>query len=183
MGSSRMMTSGVVDDGLRDADALLIAFGQGADDLVARILQRAAALGPGQRGLQRVARHAAQFGGEPEVAVHRHLAVQRRRLRQKADARPRQHRLAHEVVAADLYLSAMRGECPGQHLQGGALACAVVPQQAQHLAASELQRYVVDDLALAVAADEVACGKGGLCCVGHACYSSLAGAGCDVGSI
>ena len=69
-------------------------------------------------------------------------------------------RMMQQTDAADVYFSAVGQQTAGQHLQRGGLARAVVSEQAQHLSALQLQRHVMNDLEIAEAARQVACGKG-----------------------
>ena len=150
----------LVDDRLRDADALLVAFGKRADNFTAVILQAAAALGFGQVVGKLRARHAMQLGGKKQIIVHAHFTVQRRDFRQKADVRLGLCGLAREVVAAYFNVPRLRQQRAGEHLQRGALARAVVTEQAEHFAVPEFQRHVTDDFALAGTAAQVACRQG-----------------------
>ena len=75
------------------------------------------------------------------------------------------HGLAQQADAADfdatfILFGVVRQQAAGQHLQRGGLARAVVSEQAQHLTALQLQRHVMNDLEIAEAARQVACGKG-----------------------
>ena len=156
-----------MDDRLCDADALLVALGQGADDFAPDLLQAAAMFDPIQRLCGLGDRHAVQARGEHKVIIDVHVAVQWRRFRQVADAGLGPVRFAREVEAADFNAAGMRQQHSGEHLQRGALACTVVAEQAEHFAAAQFQRDVVDDAALAEAANEIAGGQGNRCCDGH----------------
>ena len=72
----------------------------------------------------------------------------------------RQRGLTQQADAADFYFAAIRQQTAGQHLQRGGFSRAVVSEQAQHLTAPQFKRHVMDDLKIAEAARQVACGKG-----------------------
>src|SRR5262249_42196555 len=76
---------GVVDDGLREADALAVAFGELRDELAAHVAERAALDDFVYAVLDLALRNALQLAHEIEVLDHLHLGVNRRRLRQIAD--------------------------------------------------------------------------------------------------
>ncbi len=121
--------------GLRWKNVLLVAFGQCADDLLAGRFQSAALLDQGQRIGDLARLDAAQARGEGQVIIHAEFAIQRRGLRQIADVRLGQHGPAQQIDAADFNFAFVRQQAAGQHLQRGGFARAVVPEQAQHLAA------------------------------------------------
>ena len=130
---------GAVDDGLCDADALLIAFGQRADDFFSDSCQAAVLFGPAKR-ICYVGLHAAQAGGKDQVIIHVKFAVQGRSFRQIADMRLGLHRFVQQVNAADFDVASLcfgivRQQATRQHLQRGALAGPVVPEQAQNFTA------------------------------------------------
>ena len=81
--------------------------------------------------------------------------------------------LAQQADAADVDFAAVRLQTPGQHLQRGGLARAVVTQQAQHFSALHLQRHVVYDLEIAKTACQVACGKGYFGCNCRQCRKAV----------
>ena len=133
---------GFVDDRLRDADALLVALRQRADESVAHVDEAAAVAGPDDGGGDIRTRHAVQLRGDGQVFVDREVAVERRRLGQVTDAGLRGRRLFEEVDAADPDLARRRREVAGQHLHRRGLAGAVRAEKAQDFAAGEGQRHV-----------------------------------------
>ena len=117
-------------------------------------------------------RHAVQLGGKIKVTIHLHLTVQRRCFRQETNPGFGLRGLAGQVETAYFNLPRMRRQRAGEHLQRGALARTVVTEQAKHLTMPKFQRHPMDNLALAEAAVQVACGQGWRCCVGHALLCS-----------
>ena len=67
---------------------------------------------------------------------------------------------AADVYAGLVFLGIIRQQATRQHLQRGGLACTVVPEQAQHFAALQFQRHVINDREIAEAARQVACREG-----------------------
>ena len=154
---------GIVDDGLSDADALLVAFGQRADEFFAAILQTAALFGQCQCRGKFCGRYVVQACGEQQKVVDAHVAIQRRVFRQEPDAGFGLLRLIQHVETAHLNLSALRRQCASEHLQGSAFACAVVSQQSQHLAAPQFQRHIVHHQTIVAVAHQILCRKGDGC--------------------
>ena len=135
---------GTVHDRLRNADALLIALGQRADQFIRdigktaireRVVDRRAARGFG---------HAMQPRGEVDVLLYRQFAVQRWCFRQITDARFRGDRLVEQIDAANADRAQGRREIAGQHLHGGRFAGAVGAEKAEDLAAFQLEAHAVD---------------------------------------
>jgi hypothetical protein len=150
-----------VRDGLRDADALLIAPGQRADQPGADVGEPAALLGGGDRRCAPHARYAVELRRQHQVLVHREVAVERRHLGQVADAGFRRHRFGQQVHAADADRAARGREIARQHLHRGRFPGAVRPEEAEHLAALQFQREAVDGDMAAEAAGEPARGDRG----------------------
>ncbi len=92
---------GVVEDRLGDADAALVALGQGLD----RLLEHRTETGPldrqAHRPGDRIAPQAPQLGDEAEQALGRHLGVERRALGQIAEPLPGLLGLVLHVEAGD----------------------------------------------------------------------------------
>ncbi len=156
-----------MDDGLRNANALLVAFGKRADDFLATVLQAAALFGQGQCLGKFGGRNVVQACGKAQKSVDAHVAVERRVFRQEPDAGFGQSRLLQQVEVAYFDLSAIRRQRSGEHLQGSAFARAVVSQHAQYLATPQFQRYAIHDQTVVAAAYQIAGGKGegsGHCC-------------------
>ena len=107
--------------------------------------------------------YAMQLCGEYQEVIHAHLAVKRRRFGKVADARFGQIRLLQQVESADFNGSRVGRQDAREHLQCRTFARAIVPEQAQNLALFEFKRNVMDDIALPIAAAEVAGGQGDWC--------------------
>jgi hypothetical protein len=90
--------------------------------------------------------------GKAQVFGDVQFAVQRRGLRQVADARLGRHRLIEQIDAADADFAGARRQIAGQHLHGRGFAGAVRPEQAQHLAMPYLKVKPADCGMFAVAA-------------------------------
>ncbi len=89
-----------------------------------------------------------------EVLGRRHVVVEADRVGQIADPALDRERLAHRIVARDPHLAGgYLGEAE-HHQDGGGLAGAVRPQQAEGLALEDVEVEGVDDDALAVALGE-----------------------------
>ena len=143
---------GLVHNGLGDADTLLVALGQGADQFP-RYIGEAAALHGTRDGLFTArARHAVQSRGQPQIFSDVQFPVQRRCFREIADPCFGRDRLIHQVNAADADFTGAGGEVTGEHLHGGGFAGAVGPEQAQHLPVANFQVKPADCGVLAVEA-------------------------------
>ncbi len=88
-----------------------------------------------------------------DVVLDIEAAEDRRFLRQIADAEPGAliHRQVGDVVAVELDDAAVGLDQPGDHVERGGLAGAVRSEQADRLAAPDIEADVLDDLASAVA--------------------------------
>ena len=93
---------GVVDDGLGDADALAVAFGQLADQLVADVAEGAAVDDLVGAALDIGAGDAFELADEGEVLDDLHFGVERRRFGQVADALLDLLRVLQDVEAGDV---------------------------------------------------------------------------------
>jgi hypothetical protein len=146
----------VVQDGLRQADAPLVALAERLDALV----HHAAQVHGLRRGLDAPPRlravEAAHARHEGQEAVRRHVGIAGRALRQVADLALGLARPARDVVAADRDAARGRHEEARDHLHGRRLARAVGPEEAEHLAAAHREAHVVDGREGAEALGEVA---------------------------
>ncbi|MCZ7686445.1 MAG: hypothetical protein M5U28_49885 [Sandaracinaceae bacterium] len=112
----------LVDQRLREADALLVALGELADGLRDHVLE-ADLLDHRQRAaLRRLALEAPHRGDPLEVLEHEHLPVERRALRQVADRAAHPERVLPDVAAVDLRRPGARGDEAGQDAHRGRLA-------------------------------------------------------------
>ena len=100
----------------------------------------------------RTAREPAQARAEGEELLRGQLGMQRRRLRQVADAPARQLGLLVQVLAAEPDRAGARREHACHHAQGRGLAGAVDAKQAEHLAACDGEVEAVHDHATGEAA-------------------------------
>ena len=134
----------VAQQGLGDADALLISLGQRGDALVAhgrhaRLLQDLADLPP-----ELCAAQALGLAHELQVLHRVFVHVEGRLLRQVADPLLGLLGLLEDVESIDAH-AALRGrEAPGQDVHGGGLSGAVRPEEAVDLPASDAQAQVGD---------------------------------------
>src|SRR4051794_5312338 len=133
----------VVEDRLGEPDAALEALREGLDRPMQDLLELRAldGLADPPRPLEPV--QAAHGGDEAEEAVGRHVAVERRALRQVADLTLGLDRPLDDVVTHDRRGAAGRRDEAGQHPHRGRLPGPVRAQEAQHLAANEAEADVL----------------------------------------
>ena len=93
----------VADEGLRHADALLVALGEVLHQPAAHVGELQHLHGPVHRLRARGARDALDLGDEGEVFPHGHVGVERRQLGHVADAPLHLVRLLEDVVAVHLH--------------------------------------------------------------------------------
>src|SRR5215510_14545677 len=115
----------VVDDRLRDADALLEAFRQRADQTPAAIDETATRFDRLHGRFEISTVNPTQLAGKAQKFVDRELAVERRIFGQVADVPLRGDRLIDQVDAAYRDAAGARREIAGKHLHRRCLACAV----------------------------------------------------------
>ena len=145
----------VVDDGLREADALPVSFGQlGA--LTVRHVGDARALHHLLDASRPLAGgHAFDLGDEPEILEDAHVGVERRRLRQVAGAALGLDRLVEDVEPGDNGFAFGGRHVAGQDAHRRRLAGAVGSEEPENLAALDPEADVVDRGDAAVAFREV----------------------------
>jgi hypothetical protein len=132
-----------MDDRLGDADALLVALRQVADQAPADIGQATAALGGVACGAALESLDAVQRRAVIEVLVDRQVAIYRRLLRQVAERAFGRDRLGQQVMAGDADAAAGRRQVARQNLHGGGFAGPVRSQEPQDFAGadSETDRF------------------------------------------
>jgi hypothetical protein len=135
---------GAVHDGLGDADALLVAVGQGRDGLLPDLLQARDVDDLRQPLLEGRGVHVPELPGEAEEGLDGHLRVQRWGVRHVADELADLVGRALHVVPADRDPTGRREEQAAEHPQGGALARAVQAQEPDALPLADLEVQVPD---------------------------------------
>jgi len=135
---------GVMDDGLGEAGAVTVAFGEGVHTLVADGFEEAHfhdvvdGLGSG------VAPEAAQFGAEIEEAFDRHVGVSGGIFREVADEAFGGEGILGDVKPADGDLAGGGGDEAGNHPHGGGFAGAVGAEESEHFAPLHGEGNIVD---------------------------------------
>jgi len=129
----------IMNDRLRDADALLVALGERAQQARADLGQPAALFRRGEGGLQARSRNTVQTRRQAQEFVDRQFPVERRMLGQVSDVALGAHRIAHEVDPADRYAACVRCQVPREHLHRGGLARAVRTEQSQNFTTAQCQ--------------------------------------------
>ena len=139
----------LVDDGLGDSHALLVAPRKGADGVEGAVRQ----IGGGQHLAQRLAAfpNPAQASHVVQIVRHRHLRIHRAVLRQIAKALLHLLRRFRDFHPVHDGAPAARLQIAGEHLHDGRLASAVVPQQTNDLAPADREADRIDRQRLAVA--------------------------------
>ena len=146
---------GIIDDRLRKADTLAVAFGQVFDQTLAdtggggafqRMFNRPGIIFSGD---------AFQIGGKGQIFAHGHIGVHRGNLRQIADVLLCLLRLTRNIEIVDLYRSGCGGEVTRHDVHGRGFACAVGPEKAVDMAFFGGECEVVDSLAVSVALCEM----------------------------
>ena len=133
-----------MDDGLRQADALAVAFGQLADQLCRARRRRRSARPLRLTRLARLgARHALQFADKCQVFLHLHFRIHRRSLRQIADALLHFDRLLEHVEAGHGGAAFRRRKEAGQNAHGRGFPGAVRSEKADDLALLHFKRNVI----------------------------------------
>ena len=134
----------VVNEGLREPDSLPVAVREVAD-LFSQYLGQAADLDDALRALlEGVLVELSQVAREAEVLEHAHLEVERRALRQVAEALTDLQRLVEDVVAVDARRAPGRGDEAREDAHRGRLAGAVGAQEADDFATTNLEVDLVD---------------------------------------
>ena len=123
-----------VQDRLGDPQPLAKSLGEPSDGSVAGILQAATPLGflhrlPHPRGAD-----PAQARAVTEVLVHPQLRIERRSLREIAQATLGRHRVSDQVYPSDLDLAVARGQVAAEDAQAGRFARPVGAEQPKHFA-------------------------------------------------
>src|SRR5439155_26185512 len=135
---------GVVDHRVGQPDALAVAARQRADQAAPDLAEPAAVQAKVDAPGPVLAVDALELGPEIEVLVHAHLAVHRHALGQVADVLADLVGLRHHVVAGDLGDAAGGGQVAGEDAHGRGLAGAVGAEEADDLAAGDLEADTVD---------------------------------------
>jgi hypothetical protein len=141
---------GVVQHRLGEPDPLPVALGERAEDAAfpadeAHALHRL----PDGPGPPR-ARNLPNLGDKGEIIANRQLRVERRCLREVADATADLHGRVEDVEARDDGSPLGGGEKTGQDAHRRGLARAVGPDEAEQLATGDLEAHLVDRQAVPV---------------------------------
>ena len=110
---------------LGQSHSLLIAFGQMADQAVLHVLDAAFAHDALHLAAPVIFRHLFQLCSKAQIFQHSHIRIERRNLRQVADAFPGFHGLFSYVVAVDQDLALSRSQIAGHHVHSGGFSGAV----------------------------------------------------------
>ena len=135
---------GVAHQRLRHAHALLVALGEVADQAMAHIGDLDQVVKIIQMRFLALAAHFLDFADELQVFFYRHIHIQRRQLRQVADAAFGLARLLQDIHSVDQDLSLAGGNIAGNHVHRGALARTVAPQETQNFALVDRKGNIVD---------------------------------------
>ena len=123
---------------------MAIAFGKGLDALMEDGFQKAHLDHPLDRLLLRIAAQAANFRGEIQKPMNRHVRVGRRILRQVADQPLRLDWVLDDVKPAYRDRAFGGRNESGKHAHRGGLARSIGAQEPQHLALPDSERDAVD---------------------------------------
>ena len=145
---------GVVDDGLGQADALAIAFGELADELLADVAQGAAADDFAHFPGDIVGGDALELAGEAEVLVDLHFRINGRCFGQVADALLDLHGVLQHVESSDVGSTRGWRQEARQDAHRGGFAGAVGAEKADDLSFFDLERDVVDSDSTSVSLGE-----------------------------
>ena len=124
---------GVVDDRLGDADALPVALGKLADQLVAHVADGAASQHLVHPAVDVRRADSLELADEIEVLGDLHLGVNRRCFRQIPDPLLDLHGVLEHVEAGDIGRSRRGRQEAGQDPHGGGLPGAIGPEEADDL--------------------------------------------------
>ena len=125
---------GVVNDRLRQPDALAIAFGEFAQKLVPDIRHKAAFADVVDALLQLSAGQALELAHEAQIFGSLHLGIERRRLGQISDALLDLEGLFENIEAGDRSRARRWGKKAGEHAHGRRLSRAVGAEKSNDLA-------------------------------------------------
>src|SRR6266404_262650 len=145
----------VVDEGLREADALAKAFREVAEEPVADGREAAELHDAVDGVLDRGFRHALDAGDEAQVRLGRHVGVERRVLGQVADPPPHLGALGEDVEPRDLRGAARRRLKAGEDAHRRRLPGAVRAEEAEDLPLRRAEAHVADGDDVAVALREI----------------------------
>ena len=148
---------GIVQDGLRESDALPIAFRELSAVAVRHVVDARAAHRFLDAVLPLARRHPLGLDARDELQIlaHRHLGIERRRFRQIAGAALGLDRLVEHVESGDDRLAFRRRHVAGQNAHGRRLAGAVRAEEAEDFSPLDAEVQIVDRGDAAVAFGEV----------------------------
>ncbi len=140
----------VAEQRLGEAHSLPLALGEVPDHPLDELVAVGLLRHPLDLDAARLGGDALDRGDEGQVVAHRHLRIERRVLRQVADALLHLERLLEDVEAAHFHAAARRRDHAGEDAHGGGLAGAVGSEEAQDLARLHLEGDVLYGLQVAV---------------------------------
>ena len=146
---------GVVDEGLGEADTLLVALGQLAAEPVAHVVDARPFHDLLQALAAFAARDALDLGDELEILDDAHVRVERRRFRKVAGPALGVNRLVEDVEPGDNGFAVGGRHVAGQNPHRRRLAGAVGSEEPEDFAALDSEADVVDGSHAAVAFGEV----------------------------
>ena len=131
-----------VDDGLRDAGALLVASGEVLQQTAAEVEDAATVHRPLDGGRDGCLVHQTQGGAVGQVFLHGHVGIQGRTLGEEADVLLGFHRILTQADAVDVDIAFGLVEYSADDVHRGGLPRSVGAEQAEDTAASHFQVYV-----------------------------------------
>lgn len=125
---------GIVDEGIRQADALAEAFGEGFDHFAADVAKAAGIDHVGHAAAAIIVVEALELGAEFQVFAHPHLVIERHVFGHVADFSAGFEGLAKDIAAADAGGAGGGWQVAGEHAQGGGFPGTVWPEEADDFA-------------------------------------------------
>ena len=132
----------IVNQRLRQADALSIALGELAANSMRHVGEAANLEHVLERGFDLRARDVAQLRDEAQIGLDAHVGIERRIFRQVADLAARLERLRENIESVDQHGARGRRHIAGDDAHRGGLAGAVGAEKAEDRTALGLERYV-----------------------------------------
>ena len=133
-----------MDDGLGEAGAMTIAFGEGVHALETDRFEEAHFDDVVDGRGAGVAAQAAQFGAKVEESLHRHVGVSRGVFREVAEEAFGGDRIGGDVKAAHGNLAGAGGNEAGDHAHGGGFAGAVGAEKSEHFPPLDGKGNIID---------------------------------------
>ena len=141
---------GIGQQGVGEADALAVTFRQSADDLPANVAEPAAFEDIFDASPPRVAVEILDAAAETKVFLDAHLKIERAAFRHVADIAAHAERIPEDIMAGDGGRPGGGGLVAGEDAHRGALAGAVVAEEADNLPALDVEGDVLDGGVVAI---------------------------------